>query len=206
MRIDMQAALASLRHRSTGYLATATNAATHPFPSLPNSVSPSPEPPQEAMSECEAVMWLRATIEGDLVVAKAACGLVYVDDDWTVQGPGSGRWELAEADDRPQVWQADGQREWVATDRGTEPEEYEELDPAHAAHIVRHDPRDTIARSEADLKLLDMHGPNRYGCCRACDPDSCGCTGSEDYPCATVRTLLSGYRHREGFKPEWVSG
>lgn len=75
-----------------------------------------------------------------------------------------------------------------------------------AAYIRRHDPRDTIARCEAETKLLDLHGPNRYGQCRACDPESCGCTGSEDYPCATVRTILSGYRHRPGFKPEWVSG
>lgn len=73
-----------------------------------------------------------------------------------------------------------------------------------AEYIRRHDIRDTIARCEAESKLLDLHRPNRYGNCRACDPDSCGCTGSEDYPCATVRTILSGYCHRYGFNTEWV--
>jgi hypothetical protein len=74
-----------------------------------------------------------------------------------------------------------------------------------AEHIRRHDVWDTIARCEAESKLLDLHRPNRYGNCRACDPESCGCTGGEDCPCPTVRTILAGYRHREGFKPEWVS-
>lgn len=74
-----------------------------------------------------------------------------------------------------------------------------------AEYIRRHDPRDAIARCEADLKVLDLHGPNRYGYCLTCDPDSCGCVGSGDYPCATVCTILAGYRHREGFKPEWVT-
>jgi hypothetical protein len=74
-----------------------------------------------------------------------------------------------------------------------------------AEQIRRHDVRDTIARCEAESKLLDLHRPNRYGYCRACDSDSCGCVGGGDYPCDTIKALLSGYRHREGFKPEWVS-
>ncbi|TMS00175.1 DUF6221 family protein [Nonomuraea basaltis] len=74
-----------------------------------------------------------------------------------------------------------------------------------SAHVNRHDFEDAVARCEAELKLLDLHVPNRYGYCLTCDPDSCGCVGSGDYPCYTIKALLSGYRHRGGFKPEWVN-
>lgn len=167
MRIHMQDALASLLGQDKGRLATAAKAAAHPSPPLPDSWSPAPELPQETFPECESVLWLRATIEGDKAAAEAvsdpaeiSMGAEFVDN--------CGSDEAAE-------------------------------------FIRRHDPADTIAQCEAQLKLLDLHGPNRHGNCRACDPDSCGCTGSEDYPCATVCTILSGYRRREGFKPEWVS-
>jgi hypothetical protein len=74
-----------------------------------------------------------------------------------------------------------------------------------STHANRHDFEDAVARCEAELKLLALHGPNRYGYCLTCDPDSCGCVGSGDYPCDTIKAILSGYRHREGFKPEWVN-
>jgi hypothetical protein len=145
MRIHMQDALASLLEQGKGHLATATKAATHPSPTLPDSWSPTPEPPQETFPECDSVLWLRATLQGDKGAAeRATAGL--------------------------------------------------------------HDPQDTIARCEAETKLLDLHRPNRYGYCLTCDPESCGCVGSGDYPCDTIKALLTGYRHREGFKPEWVNG
>ena len=162
MNINMQAALASLQER---HLATAAKAATRPSPSLPDLLSPPPEPPFPP--EHESVAWLRAAIEGDKAAAEAvsdpaeiSMGAEYVD--------------------------------FYGSDESAE-------------YIRRHEPRGTIARCEAALKVLDLHGPNRYGYCLACDPDSCGCVGSGDYPCATVCTVLAGYRHREGFKPEWVS-
>lgn len=200
MRINMQAALASYQDR---HLAAAANTTTHPSPVLPDTASPPPESPQSP--EHESAIWLRAVVEGDKAAAEAARGLVYTDDDWTVRGPASGAWEVTNDGDRPQVWQSDGLREWVATDRGTQAEEGEDLEAAHAAHIAIHDPQDVIARCEAELRILDLHRPYRYGYCLACDPDSCGCVGSGSYPCDTIEALLWGYRHRDGFKPEWVN-
>lgn len=157
MRIHMQDALASLLELDKGHLATAANAATHPIPSLPDALSPSPEPPLPP--EHESVIWLRATIAADRALDSAL------------------------------IRTAEARKIGVKAH-----------DP-----ITRHDPQDAIARCDAELKLLDLHCPNHYGYCLTCDPDSCGCVGSGDYPCATVRTILAGYRHREGFSPEWVS-
>ncbi|MFB4265317.1 DUF6221 family protein [Nonomuraea sp. GTA35] len=162
MRINMQDALASLQGR---HLATPTKAATRPTPPLPDSVSPSPEPPKPP--EHESITWLRIVIEGDKATAEA------------VSGP-----------------------DWIAIEAAYAEDFYNE---EAAEHIRRHGVHDVIARCEAELKLLDLHGPNRYGYCLTCDPDSCGCVGSGDYPCAMVHALLSGFRHREGFKPEWVN-
>ena len=66
------------------------------------------------------------------------------------------------------------------------------------------DPRDTIARCEAELAILDEHKPDR-----GIDPDEMCCTTCGDYPqveypCQTVRLLGAGYRHRRGYLPEWA--
>lgn len=168
MRIHMQDALASLLELDKGHLATAANAATRPSPSLPDSWSPPPEPPQAP--EHESVTWLRAATQGDMAKAKA---VLQPEDQWYSPN--------------------DLYREAACVD----------WDEAEV--LALYSPGAVIARCEAELTLLDLHGPNRYGYCLTCDPDSCGCVGSGDYPCATVCTILAGYRHREGFNPEWVS-
>lgn len=90
----------------------------------------------------------------------------------------------------------------VVYDEGS-PDEYQ------AAHIAANDPRDTIARCEAELAILDEHAPVSgyapYGpvCVICCDP---GGPGEEaavvDHPCRTVRLLASGYRHWPGYQAE----
>jgi hypothetical protein len=60
------------------------------------------------------------------------------------------------------------------------------------------DPRDTIARCEAELAILDLHASNdyeRYPECVHC--------AVEAFPCRTVRHLGYGYRHRPGYREEW---
>ena len=73
-----------------------------------------------------------------------------------------------------------------------------------ADHIAANDPRDTIARCEAELAILDEHGPDdTFGpddlCCCAC-----GDRPQVPFPCRTVRILLGAYQHRTGFKAEWL--
>ena len=82
------------------------------------------------------------------------------------------------------------------------------------AHIAIHDPRDTIARSEAELALLDQI--DIY----TSQAEAASADASEDSPNPLVsvfvfnlgaligaaRLLAGGYRHREGFDPDWLTG
>ena len=130
--------------------------------------------------------WLRATIEGDKAKAEA------VADG---SAPWVGRWE-AEGNVALRTYNG----HVLAHLRGI-PFKAGLLD-----HIALHDPRDTIARCEAELELLDLHKPGEYGECVTCHvgAQSCGCCGWGDFPCDTVQLLARGYRHRPGFKPSWL--
>jgi hypothetical protein len=74
------------------------------------------------------------------------------------------------------------------------------------------DPRDTIARCEAELAVLDEHAIVRVGYKDSrgidrlsCECATCGLGGPPDsYPCQTVRLLGCGYRFRPGYREaEW---
>jgi len=81
-------------------------------------------------------------------------------------------------------------------------------DADQAALIAANDPQDTIARCEAELAILDEHGPEftdyidgdgiERGTweCSMCEPGGT----PDNYPCKTVRLLASGYRHRPGYE------
>ena len=126
------------------------------------------------MASEDLLSWLRSTIEGDKAAAEKA-----------QPGP----WHIGNAVDptRPcNVHTFPGAR-GVA----------DELLWLDAEHVVRHDPRDTIARCEAELALIA-----RYE-----GPDEPGTT--PDFWCAmreSIEMLAQGYRHRPGFKPEWLEG
>lgn len=151
----------------------------------------------------ELADWLRAQIETRKVAAEAARGLRW-DRKHETQHPGPGAWRAT--DDVGELWiqEADGFDE-IATDRLVSPEEYRSLDPAHVAHIVANDPRDTIARCDAELAILNLHVKGEYGECVICDfgAQSCGCVGWDDWPCDTVRTVALAYAHRDGYRAEW---
>ena len=76
-------------------------------------------------------------------------------------------------------------------------------------HIVLNDPRDVIARCDAELALLDEHPPATHRATwdreeRICD--RCRYDEGLDtfvYPCPTVLAVASAYRHRPGFKEDW---
>lgn len=63
-------------------------------------------------------------------------------------------------------------------------------------HIVRHDPRDTIARCEAELKLID-------GMAKVIGGEY---IDDGELPLAqwVLGELISGYRHRPGWKEGWA--
>jgi hypothetical protein len=87
------------------------------------------------------------------------------------------------------------------------------------------DPRDTIARCEAELAILDAHyiltkedrseqyeefsvtpHPGADGCdfgCVTCHYRGMGGVWGQGY-CRTVRLLGYAYRHRDGYRPEWA--
>ncbi|MER7361907.1 DUF6221 family protein [Nonomuraea wenchangensis] len=175
------------------------------------------------MASGEMLSWLRSTITAELEAARAA--------DKVSPGPWVNRGQAGEGE----AWQIHGaltddcEAEWdeekqdfvpigvrVATlnyDDGGGVWEREAAD-----HIVLQQPRDTIARCEAGLALLDLHQHEETSSVAVrlvggkCQPFGCGICHEKDQIvwgegiCATVRLLASGYRHREGFKPEWVDG
>lgn len=133
----------------------------------------------------DPVAWLRAQVEARKALAEAA-----------TQVP----WE-PEGDDLTddEVWiDVDGEQWRHVICRG--PQSHENM-----LHVALNDPRDVIARCEAELAILDEHGPDdTFGpddvCCCAC-----GDRPQVPFPCRTVRVLLGAYKHQPGFKAEWAS-
>lgn len=92
--------------------------------------------------------------------------------------------------------------EWPSTTYGDTrmmPRKYdgaiEEMDPAAAGHIIRHDPARVLPLVAAHREILDLHAecelPNgvRTGECRECE--------NVAYPCPTLRALASGFADRD---------
>ena len=73
-----------------------------------------------------------------------------------------------------------------------------------ACLVAANDPRDTIARCEAELAILDAHDRPEHYCPLPVLPSAHGqlWTPAEG-PCWTVRSLASGYRHRPGYAEHW---
>jgi hypothetical protein len=103
----------------------------------------------------------------------------------------------------------------AAASEAAAPRKGQEVD---LVHIAIHDPRDTIARCDAELKILDMHTPvdgfrsveyrqlkDPGLVCEVCCFDWDGPLIGK-FPCDTLIALADGRRHREGFNPERVSG
>lgn len=96
----------------------------------------------------------------------------------------------------------------IYTDDGIVIAEAEEEHRAVTEHLVRHDAEDVIARCEAELAILDLHIPATMNgsdeddgaVCFACNPFD---PADGAFPCRTLRALISGYRHRPGWREEW---
>ena len=99
----------------------------------------------------------------------------------------------------------------AAAERATPPPPFVLTEDAD--HLMRQNPRDTIARCEAELAMLDKLPPvlSRLGWIAegegqgAPHPGRPGEYMAEDAVADYfVKLLASGYRHRPGFRPEWV--
>lgn len=133
------------------------------------------------MSDEDPVAWLRAQVEARKAAAKLAAreGGTWTQDD-PVRYPGS-------------ISSLGGQ---VVYDEGS-PDEYQ------AQHIAANDPRDVIARCEAELAILDEHRAADGACPGEVCCITCGDYPQVEYPCRTVRLLAGGYRFRPGYREEW---
>jgi hypothetical protein len=78
-------------------------------------------------------------------------------------------------------------------------------------HLAANDPRDTIARCESELAILDEHVP--YDCtwpggsrCTVCASSGTypnGVAIMAAFPCRTIRLIGHGYRYRPGYLEAW---
>lgn len=136
--------------------------------------------------------WLREQVQARLELARKAALCGEVKD---------GRW-FADDDLDDEVCDDSGWRILAA------------VSGSHVAlHVEANDPRDTIARCEAELAILEQHQPAEdmgWLECRECGPnnDSSGVYarpggGEEFYPCMTIRLLGTGYRHADGYREKW---
>lgn len=169
----------------------------------------------------DPVTWLRATIEGDKRAALIISDGGFAPQHWDTDPPGivnpvSDPASLA-------VSEAIGQEPeyssgWVQIavyerEIGDAPEEEYREPGAVAAiadigrrqfdHIRRHDPRDTVARCDAELAILDIcERVIREDKDRLCDDDDPRWSGLA-VARVTVSFLASGYRHRAGYLEKW---
>jgi hypothetical protein len=97
---------------------------------------------------------------------------------------------------------------------GERPVVFDEGAPSDAqfSHIAFNDPRDAIARCEAELAILDLHVPVRGDDGTGIDGKVCVIcswvnlseeTEGDPYPCKTVRSVGIAYRHLPGYREEW---
>jgi hypothetical protein len=132
----------------------------------------------------ELADWLRATINSDLQAAKDLEAASWRVTSWTherVDGGGDERIALVDEDGRKLIVFT-----WPDVD----------VTQDELEHMAIHDPRDTIARCEAELQIVDLHGEIHEG----------PCVSVYDYPqppCRELRVKAYGYRHRPGWLEEW---
>lgn len=159
----------------------------------------------------DLVEWLRPTIEDDKSAAQKV--LFGMPGIWVVGEDPHGEYVEVIAALREDAQPGDGYWSSVCTwdvasiamDTRAEPEDIARDLAAVARHLALHDPRDTIARCDAELAILDEHHAiNGESSCAVCivpawGYPSHGGSSPARYPCSTVLGLASGYRHRPGY-------
>jgi hypothetical protein len=131
----------------------------------------------------DMLSWLRQQIEARKALAEEAHGASWAMLDQLVERLDGG------ADDRAVLVDDDDRTELIGV---TLPGSG--LDEDDLAHIAFNDPRQIIADCGTDLEIADLHGRDAMDACRAC----CGY-----FPCLTLLAVVSRYRNRPGYLPEW---
>jgi hypothetical protein len=163
------------------------------------------------MASDDMLSWLRSTITADLAQAKAA--------DEASPGP----WVNTGQDGLGDAWQIHGaptgDTTWVYDRVAEESREVPELlrvatlnyddgggvwEREAADHIVLQQPRDTIARCEAELALLDEMIPIIEELDDIAMSEGLGSVAYGEPTYLLVQKMVSGYRHRPGFDPAWL--
>jgi len=170
-------------------------------------------------SEEEMAAWLRKQIEADIAAAQIISDGGFSPQRWDTEPPG--QVNPAEIPQDKAVTAALGCEPeyicgWVqivAYDKlNNEPDErYGRDSEAPFAlvdngrrefeHIIRHDPRNVVADCEAKLAILDEHGGEHMCFENSHDGNTWDWHLGD---CRVMRTLVTAYRHRLGYRPEWT--
>jgi uncharacterized protein DUF6221 len=142
----------------------------------------------------ELATWLGQILDQDESVARAASPGPWTwteetpDAEWGALGPDLRGSELDEYGRPKSVVFSYGHDQWGI-----------EVSAEDQAHIAAWGPDRVLARIAVDRRLLSLHAtwwgggiPHWY-----CD------TCSGEWPCATLRTLVSAYADRPGYREEW---
>lgn len=154
----------------------------------------------------DMLSWLRQQIEARKALAEAAdaaspgpwtnTGQDGCGDAWQIHGAPTGEtepdWDSPDMEEIPVLSRVatlnydDGGGVW---------------EQAAADHIVLNQPRDVIARCDAELAILDWH----TGAHECSGPgDNCLWVRGGDEVCPTARMIAFGYRHCPGWGPAWA--
>lgn len=126
--------------------------------------------------------WLREQVQARLELARKAALCGEVKD---------GRW-FADDDLDDEVCDDNGWRILAA------------VSGSHVAlHVEANDPRDVIARCEAELAILDWFEEAERKACDAYGDESITAKLARAHSWRVTRLLGTGYRHADGYKPEW---
>lgn len=142
------------------------------------------------MTDLDAMLiWLRQQVESDKARAEAAA--------WTSDAQTWAVSHSVKPHERPWVI-LDGLDDGVvivaAESSGAE---------GVANHIAAHDPRDVIADCESKLAIIEECA-YWYGKVNAQDPDPMpDLAGRFEVAMSVLRPMIQGYRHRDGYNPEW---
>lgn len=154
----------------------------------------------------ELLSWLRATITADLAAAKAADEVA--PGPWVNTGQDGDAWQIHGAPTGDTTWKYDdesGEDREVPVLHRVATLNYDDgggvWEREAADHIVLQQPRDTIARCEAELALLGQLAEAK----QFYDQHPHAPAGEIHGLLTAAELLATGYQHRPGFNPEWVS-
>ena len=79
----------------------------------------------------------------------------------------------------------------------------QQIFPAEAEHVIRHDPARVLREIEAKRQIVEQHRPVGYGdvCLSYCHTRTP--SQPQTWPCLTLRLLAAPYADRPGYRESW---